>query len=53
VAILNPEHLLEQADRLIVVPALANQQLAAVDALLASYHMRLTIQKSAIPYLPK
>jgi hypothetical protein len=38
---------------IIVGPALANQQLAAVDALLASHHMRLSIQKSDIPYLPK
>jgi Protein of unknown function (DUF2971) len=40
-------------ERIVVGPALEDQQLAAVDALLASQHMRLEIVKSTIPFLPK
>ena len=37
-------------ERIIVGPALKEQQVAAVDALLASHSMRFEIVKSAIPY---
>jgi hypothetical protein len=39
-------------ERIIVGPALDDQQRVAVDALLASQHMRFEITKSAIPYVP-
>jgi Protein of unknown function (DUF2971) len=39
-------------ERIIVGPGLSDQQKAAVDALLASQHMRLEIGKSGIPYIP-
>lgn len=38
-------------EEIIIGPALAHQQTCAVDALLASHSMRLTIKRSAIPYL--
>jgi hypothetical protein len=38
--------------RIVVGPGLPKQQTIAVDALLASQHMRLEIQKSNIPYIP-
>jgi Protein of unknown function (DUF2971) len=38
-------------ERVIVGPALPDEQKLAVDALLASQHMRFTIDKSAIPYV--
>ncbi len=38
--------------RIVVGPGLPKQQTIAVDALLASQHMRLEIQKSDIPYNP-
>ena len=38
-------------ERIIVGPALSEQQKLAVEALLASEHMRFTIDKSAIPYV--
>jgi hypothetical protein len=39
-------------ERIIVGPGLSDQQRTAVDALLASQHMRLEIGKSDIPYIP-
>jgi hypothetical protein len=38
-------------EEIIVGPALRQQQTCAVEALLASHHMRLTIKRSAIPYV--
>ena len=38
-------------ERIIVEPALTDEQKQAVDALLASAHMRISIEKSAIPYV--
>jgi hypothetical protein len=38
--------------RIVVGPGLPKQQTIAVDALLASQHMRLEIHKSNIPYIP-
>lgn len=39
--------------RIVVGPGLPKEQTIAVDALLASQHMRLEIQKSDIPYIPR
>jgi hypothetical protein len=39
-------------DRIVVGPALNDHQKAAVDALLASQHMRIQIDKSEVPYVP-
>jgi hypothetical protein len=38
-------------EEIIVGPALGQHQVSAVEALLASRHMRLTIKRSAIPYV--
>lgn len=38
-------------EEIIIGPALGQQQTCAVDALLASHRMRLTIKRSAIPYV--
>jgi hypothetical protein len=38
-------------ERIIIGPALSDQQRLAVDALLAEEHMRFTIDKSTIPYV--
>lgn len=38
-------------EEIIVGPALGQHQVSAVEALLASNHMRLTIKRSAIPYV--
>ena len=40
-------------ESVVIGPALAAQQQAAVDALLASQHMRVKIIKSTIPFLPR
>ncbi len=39
-------------ERIIVAPGLADHQKKAVNALIASQHMRFIIQKSDIPYIP-
>jgi len=38
-------------EEIIVGPALGRQQTTAVDALLATHHMRVTIRPSSIPYV--
>ena len=40
-------------ERIVVGPGLSNDQITAVDALLASQHMRFEIAKSNIPFIPR
>jgi len=40
-------------ERIVVGPGLPDEQKIAVDALLASQHMRVEIQKSDVPYIPR
>jgi hypothetical protein len=40
-------------ERIVVGPGLSDQQITAVDALLASQHMRFEIAKSGIPFIPR
>jgi Protein of unknown function (DUF2971) len=48
-SVLHPQNV--GIEEIIVGPALGEHQVRAVDALLASNHMRLTIKRSAIPYV--